>query len=55
LSDQDISPEKLEALDLQPILEHAKVIGVILSDQDIPSEKSEALNSHPMLEYAKVV
>ena len=50
LSDQNIPPEKSEALDSLTMVEHAKVVWV-----DISLEKSEALDSHSMLEHAKVV
>jgi hypothetical protein len=51
MSDQDILTDKSEAVDSQPILEHAKVI----SDQDILTKKLEALDSQPMLKHAKVI
>ena len=52
LSDQNIPPDKSEALDSQPMLEHAKIVWVI---RTFLLKKSEALDLQPTLKHAKIV
>ena len=52
LTNQNVLPEKSEALHSHPMLEHTKGH---LTDQNIIPGKSEALHSQPMLEHAKVI
>ena len=51
LSNQHISSEESEALDLHSMLKYTKVV---LSNQGIFSEKSQALDLHPMLDQTKI-